>query len=61
MASVRKRGKAETYEVRWHIGNGQYGSEGGFANKRDALRYGQEQEAIALFLQIRQRPSMMTV
>ena len=29
MASVRKRGKTETYEVRWHIGSGLYGSEGG--------------------------------
>ena len=47
MASVRKRGKAENYEVRWHIGNGLYGSEGGFANKREALRYGQEQEVKA--------------
>jgi integrase len=47
MASVRKRGKAEIYEVRWHIGNGLYGSESGFPNRRDALRYGQEQEVQA--------------
>ena len=44
MASVRKRGKAENYEVRWHIGSGQYGSESGFTNRREALRFGQEQE-----------------
>lgn len=47
MASVRKRGKTENYEVRWHIGNGQYGSESGFTNKREALRFGQEQEVKA--------------
>jgi hypothetical protein len=37
MASVRRRGKAENYEVRWHIGNGLYGSESGFTTKRDRL------------------------
>lgn len=47
MASVRKRGKAENYEVRWHIGSGQYGSESGFNNRREALRFGQEQEVKA--------------
>ena len=47
MASVRKRGKAENYEVRWHIGSGQYGSESGFTNRREALRFGQEQEVKA--------------
>lgn len=47
MASVRKRGKAENYEVRWHIGSGQYGSESGFSNRREALRFGQEQEVKA--------------
>lgn len=44
MASVRKRGKANNFEVRWHIGNGVYRSESGFTNKREALRFGQEQE-----------------
>jgi integrase len=47
MASVRRRGKAENYEVRWHTGNGLYGSESGFTTKRNALRYGQEQEVKA--------------
>lgn len=44
MASVRKRGKSENFEVRWHIGKGIYRSESGFSTKREALRYGQEQE-----------------
>ena len=44
MASVRKRGKAENYEVRWHVGNGTYRSESGLSNKREALRYGKSRK-----------------
>jgi len=44
MASARRRGKTNNWEVRWHISNGLYGSESGFSSKREALQYGIEQE-----------------
>ena len=47
MASARRRGKGNNWEVRWHINKGLYGSESGFTSKKEALQYGKEQEVEA--------------